>query len=237
MADHDRPDFCKETQPMIGVPAALAAVLFIGGMMVIAAFLLFSPAITEAVNRPVNSLQRDENGDHLLPRNNEIAPVFSTEVKRWEAQITAWAVEWNLDANLIATVMQIESCGDSHAVSRSGALGLFQVMPYHFQPGEDAFDPQTNARRGLAYLRQAYDARQGNVFSTLASYNGGIYGASQPQTAWPEETQRYAHWGIGIYDEARSGIQSSPTLEAWMSAGGISLCAQAGQSLASNEDD
>lgn len=229
MSRHAPSEINENNPPMISVPAALAAVLIIGGLLAGAAFLLLSKTTTS----PVNSLANDADGSRHRQNYPKIAAIFSPEVKQWESQIVAWADAWHLDANLIATIMQIESCGDAQAVSRSGALGLFQVMPYHFQPGEDAFDPQVNAQRGLGYLRQAYDARQGNVYTTFASYNGGIQGASQPEALWPQETQRYAYWGSGIYNDATSGNPISPTLEAWLNAGGNSLCSQAEQPLAS----
>jgi hypothetical protein len=222
-----------ETSPMIGVPAALAAILLVGGLMTLAVIFFISPFFSMGQTRSKDSKSNEGFGDLHPARNTKIAPFFAPQVKQWEPQIVAWADEWGLDANLVATVMQIESCGDRSAVSRSGALGLFQVMPYHFQTDEDVFDPEVNARRGIAYLRQAYNARQGDFHATFASYNGGIQGASLPESAWPEETQRYAHWGMGIFTEAQSGSPDSPTLNAWMKAGGESLCLQASQHLAS----
>jgi hypothetical protein len=158
-----------------------------------------------------------------------LAPFFSPRVKKWEPEILAWSKEWNLDANLIATVMQIESCGDPRAQSHSGAAGLFQVMPFHFDAGEDNFDVQTNAKRGLAYLRQAFDTYGGDVRSTLAGYNAGINGASLPESSWTDETLRYTRWGTGIFDDALSGSAHSNTLNAWLDAGGKSLCEQDSQ--------
>ncbi|HUM70405.1 MAG TPA: transglycosylase SLT domain-containing protein, partial [Chloroflexota bacterium] len=81
-----------------------------------------------------------------------IAPLFTREVQHWTPQIMAWAAEHGLDPNMVATVMQIESCGDPAALSIAGAQGLFQVMPFHFQPGENAFDPDMNAFRGMSFL-------------------------------------------------------------------------------------
>ena len=75
-----------------------------------------------------------------------IAPLFTPEVQAWEAQILAWSEKYQLDPNLVATVMQIESCGYIQARSGAGAMGLFQVMPYHFQEGEDPYHPATNAK-------------------------------------------------------------------------------------------
>ncbi len=169
-----------------------------------------------------------------LPAENPagvLAPLFTPEVRHWEGDIVRWARQWNLDPNLVATVMQIESCGNPRAVSRSGAAGLFQVMPFHFQNGEDPFEPETNARRGMAYLRRALDAFSQDTRLALAGYNGGIGGASRGESAWAAETLRYVHWGTGIYEDARAGKQHSARLQAWLEAGGASLCAQARQVL------
>jgi soluble lytic murein transglycosylase-like protein len=90
-----------------------------------------------------------------------IAPFFTPTVQYWSGSIQVWAEQWQLDANLIATMMQLESCGDPQAVSPAGASGLFQVMPFHFKGEEKMTDPETNARRGLGYLASCLDASPG----------------------------------------------------------------------------
>ncbi len=155
-----------------------------------------------------------------------LAPLFTPEVLAWEEKILRWSERYQLDPNLVATVMQIESCGWQDARSSAGAAGLFQVMPYHFSPGEDPFHPGTNARRGLSYLRQALESG-GSVRLALAGYNGGIQGAQRPESQWPAETKRYLYWGMGIYRDARSGEAVSPRLEEWLASGGHTLCRQA----------
>ena len=160
-------------------------------------------------------------------RNEQIAPLFTPEVQRWGNEIVAWSQQHSLDPNLVATVMQIESCGDARALSYAGAMGLFQVMPYHFEFGDDPYQPVTNASRGLAYLKNALDARGGNVKLALAGYNGGIAGTSRAENFWPAETIRYVYWGTGIYADARDGKAQSDRLDEWLGRGGASLCAQA----------
>jgi soluble lytic murein transglycosylase-like protein len=127
--------------------------------------------------------------------------------------------------------MQIESCGDPFAQSSAGAMGLFQVMPYHFDPGEDPYNPKTNALRGLDYLSRALAARDGVVRYGLAGYNGGITGAKRAEYSWPAETQRYVYWGTGIYDAAVEDLKISDRLDEWMARGGSSLCQQAAERL------
>jgi len=157
----------------------------------------------------------------------ELAPLFTPEVLYWQPEIIEWSQENNLDPNLVATVMQIESCGNPNAVSSAGAIGLFQVMPYHFNENEDPYSPSINALRGLDYLRSSLETYTGDVGLALAGYNGGINGASRPPSEWAQETVDYKYWGENIYSDAAAGRQSSPTLAEWLAAGGASLCAQA----------
>jgi hypothetical protein len=160
-----------------------------------------------------------------------LSPVFTPEVQHWREKIMAWAGQYHLDPNLIATVMQIESCGAPHVVSRSGAQGLFQVMPFHFIAGEAMQDPDTNASRGLAYLASGLVRANHDVGLALAGYNGGHSLMTQASNVWSNETQRYWYWGTGIYAEALNGAVISERLQEWLNAGGASLCAKASDQL------
>lgn len=159
-----------------------------------------------------------------------ISPLFTPEIHFWGDKIMLWASQTGLDPNLIATVMQIESCGDPRATSGAGAMGLFQVMPYHFESGENAYYPDTNALRGLGYLKKSLDTANGNAHLAFAGYNGGIGAVGRAESSWANETQRYAYWGSGIYADALQGASQSARLDEWLGAGGASLCAQASAS-------
>lgn len=160
-----------------------------------------------------------------------LAAFFAPEVRFWADWIQRWAEQTHLPPNLIATVMQVESCGDPLARSPAGAMGLFQVMPYHFAVGEDPYDPETNARRGLAYLQRAVQASSGDIRLAFAAYNGGFGVIGREEFLWPAETQRYVYWAGGIYSDALSARQESPRLQEWLLAGGINLCRQARKRL------
>jgi soluble lytic murein transglycosylase-like protein len=160
-----------------------------------------------------------------------LSPVFTKEVQHWGSNIVRWANAASIDPNLAATVMQIESCGDPRATSRSGAMGLFQVMPFHFRLGDNPYDPETNALRGLNYLARSLGEAGGNPRSALAGYNGGVGIIAQSEWLWPSETKRYVQYGAPIYDDARSGAASSAALTEWYQKYGVSLCRQAAQRL------
>lgn len=164
-------------------------------------------------------------------RQGSISPVFTPEVQHWAPQIVQWAAQFDLDPNLAAVIMQIESCGDPGAVSSAGAQGLFQVMPFHFTAGENTLDPDTNARRGLNYFVERLQQTNGDVGKAFAGYNGGQRAAAGSWNTWPAETQRYFTWATGIYDDIQSGASESPTIQTWLNAGGAALCNQAARRI------
>jgi soluble lytic murein transglycosylase-like protein len=163
-----------------------------------------------------------------------ISAVFQPAVQYWGTAIQNWATAQGLDPNLVATVMQIESCGDPRALSRAGAIGLFQVMPFHFTDTDNPYNPDTNAARGLAYLNRSMEKAAGDKRLAFAGYNGGIDVIGRSESSWAAETQRYAYWGSGIYAEASSGAAESLRLQEWLAAGGASLCRQASSRLGIN---
>ena len=169
-----------------------------------------------------------------LPPDDGIADLFTPEVQYWEEEILAWSKEHDLDPNLVATVMQIESCGYVRAKSVVNAKGLFQVMPHHFKEKEDPYDPDTNALRGLTYLKQSLRSG-GSSRLALAGYNAGIGSAKTAEDDWPNETQRYVYWGHKIYQDARIGKDHSRRLNDWLAHGGKNLCERASMYQKENE--
>jgi soluble lytic murein transglycosylase-like protein len=171
------------------------------------------------------------NEPAALPSTSSLSPIFRPEIHYWAESIVRWAAAANVDPNLAAVVMQIESCGDPGATSRSGAMGLFQVMPFHFTAGEQPYEPDTNALRGLDYLRRSLDKAGGNARLALAGYNGGIGVISRGEGSWAAETARYVKYGYPIYEDALGGASTSATLNEWYGRYGAGLCRQAAQRL------
>jgi hypothetical protein len=165
------------------------------------------------------------------PGPGSIPALFTREVRHWGGDIDRWAAGHELDPSLVATVMQIESCGHPRVSSVAGAQGLFQVMPYHFESGEDAFAPETNAARGLAVLNDCLALAGGDVGRAMACYNGGPGTLDLTFAAWPQEARDYYIWATGIYEDAQAGLDHSATLDRWLAAGGAGLCSDAAGAL------
>jgi soluble lytic murein transglycosylase-like protein len=182
------------------------------------AFLSFLTRLSPDINASAaNANNSNSISDATKIPVDGLSPIFTPEIQYWGKQIITWSAKNNLDPNLVATVMQIESCGNPDARSSAGAMGLFQVMPFHFIALDNPYDPDTNALRGLAYLKRSLAAAGGDPNLALAGYNGGISVISKPQSYWASETQRYLYWGSGIYADAASGASESPRLDEWLS--------------------
>jgi len=95
------------------------------------------------------------------------------------AAIAEASARFAIPEHWIRAVMQAESAGDPHAVSRAGAMGLMQIMPgtwaalrQEHSLGFDPFEARDNILAGTAYLRAMLD-RYGTVGGMLAAYNAG----------------------------------------------------------------
>ena len=230
------PEF--EPFPLLSIQQRMFMILIVATIFVIVFGLLIVPSTLLSFANAGASLSHTavNPANQARPQifedtTDQISAIFSPEVHYWAPQIIEWAAAENLDPDMVATVMQIESCGDPDAVSSAGARGLFQVMPFHFANGENSMDPDTNARRGMAYLSDRLEQTNGNIGKAFAGYNGGHVAAGSEYNAWANETQRYFRWSTTIYADAQAGLNDSPALAEWLAAGGASLCNQAASRL------
>ncbi|MCZ6618127.1 MAG: transglycosylase SLT domain-containing protein [Gammaproteobacteria bacterium] len=81
-----------------------------------------------------------------------------------------------LDPDLILAVIHVESGFDRFAISRVGAQGLMQVMPFWRleigRPQDILTEMDTNIRYGTAILAHYLEAAEGDLVDALARYNG-----------------------------------------------------------------
>ena len=100
----------------------------------------------------------------------------------------------NLDEDLLASVVKAESGGNAHAVSRTGARGLMQLMPRTAADlgVEDSFRPEQNVSGGSAYLDSLLTRYNDNLALALAAYNAGPAAVDKYHGIPPyRETQLY----------------------------------------------
>jgi soluble lytic murein transglycosylase len=101
----------------------------------------------------------------------------------YEHIVVGHAENYDLDPALLAAVIYRESKFDAGARSRSGAIGLMQLLPTtakgiavhtggsRFRV-DDLYDPEINVRYGAFYLRRLL-TKYGDMRLALAAYNAG----------------------------------------------------------------
>jgi len=93
-------------------------------------------------------------------------------------QIHHEAIRADLKPEIVLAVIEVESNFNPYAVSRAGAHGLMQVMPFWMKeigrPGDSLFRINTNLRYGCTILRYYLDKEKGNLFRALGRYNGSL---------------------------------------------------------------
>ena len=102
---------------------------------------------------------------------------------------------YQLDPDLVTSVIRAESGFNTRALSPKGAQGLMQLMPQTAtQLGvHNAYDPQANVEAGTRYLRELLERYNFDLIKALAAYNAG-----------PQRVEQYN--GVPPYYETKAYV-------------------------------
>jgi soluble lytic murein transglycosylase-like protein len=108
----------------------------------------------------------------------------------------------DLPPALVHAIIKAESNGQRKAVSRKGAKGVMQLMPFTSKRLRvaDPFDPIENIEGGIKYIKELLVTFGGDLTNTVAAYNAGPaavrkYGGVPPY----QETRLYVRRVMGLY--------------------------------------
>jgi soluble lytic murein transglycosylase-like protein len=114
-----------------------------------------------------------EMSDRLAKRVPD--PAFRIELLK---TVHYEATRAGLDPQLVLGIIHVESGFKKYAVSKAGARGLMQVMPFWVNligEGEhNLFHLRTNIRYGCVILRHYLDIEKGDLYRALGRYNGSL---------------------------------------------------------------
>jgi soluble lytic murein transglycosylase-like protein len=191
----DSPDFTEKSgviaysQNMISHYTArlvllLVMVLNIGlaSTQLVAAEEKVDPELRQLLSEAINSAESFDDRFHaevwLLDMSNRLRPFIDDEATRLNMlrQIHFEATRVGLQPELVLALIEIESRFDSYAISKSGAQGIMQVMPFWLEeigrPDDNLIVLHTNLRMGCTILKYYMDMENNDLHKALARYNG-----------------------------------------------------------------
>ncbi len=140
------------------------------------------PKLRQLLTAAINSSESFEDRFHaevwLMDMSSRLKKFVKDEKTRLTMlkQIHFEATRANLQPELVLALIEIESHFDSYAISKSGAQGMMQVMPFWLKeighPDDNLIKIKTNLRMGCTILKYYMDMENNDLHKALARYNG-----------------------------------------------------------------
>ena len=152
--------------------------------------------------------------DSLASAKTEEQKAAGVEVKTLDELFLQASQTYGVDVDLLKAVAKQESGFHQDSTSKSGAMGIMQIMPKtaEYLGLTNAYDPYENIMGGARLLSELLSKYNGDLSLALAAYNAGStnvdkYGGIPPF----EETQNYVpkvleyySQGVSVPDELNS---------------------------------
>ena len=101
----------------------------------------------------------------------------------------------DLAPELVLALIEVESNFDTYAVSKAGALGLMQVMPFWKneigRPDDNLIRLDTNLRYGCTILKFYLEKEKGDLRRALGRYNGSLGRRKYPNKVIDKLTRKW----------------------------------------------
>ena len=117
------------------------------------------------------------------------------------------AVRAGLDPHLVLSLIEVESAFNKYAVSRVGARGYMQIMPFWVKAigkgDHNLFHLRINLRYGCTILRHYIDMERGDLYRALGRYNGSLGRPEYPnlvKAAW------HKHWTVPVLTRSKEKL-------------------------------
>lgn len=141
-------------------------------------------AIIEETKEPKDS-SYEEYYAYIVDKAQKNNPALSEEnAKRISELIVTYAERYELNIEVVANVIKVESHFRPNVVSEAGAVGIMQIMPNTGKAlaselgitDYSLYDMETNIHFGTYYLSKLLDKYENDQHQALTAYNRGPTG-------------------------------------------------------------
>lgn len=110
--------------------------------------------------------------------DSALCAYWKSNITQWADFITKHSADNGLDPNFVAALIEEESKGNPRLISKAGAVGLMQIMPYErgftWRPStRTLLKPEANIEWGANTLNEVVRQAQGRLSLAVLAYNSG----------------------------------------------------------------
>ena len=158
-------------------------------------------------------------------------PEPSAQAVPWYQHIQQAAQAYGVDVHLLHAIVKVESNFNANAVSRSGAIGLMQIMPAtaagfigltgtRQSLSQQLQDPAINVHAGALYMRSLMDTFSHRLDLALAAYNAGTGNVRKAGNRVPPngETPQFVKKVTAIYASLKAAALAEDAASAALAA-------------------
>ena len=164
--------------------------------------------VSSTVNKNADKYQKYHSSQlhKVSPILNDNVAISSANSLTYSDLFKYAADKYNISQDLLEALAFAESNFDANATSRSGAMGIMQLMPATAKSlgVSNAYNPIENVLGGAKYLSQMLKRYNGNEALAIAGYNGGMgnvakYGGVPPFCqSFVNKVLKYADKGVTV---------------------------------------
>lgn len=150
--------------------------------------------VSKVAVSPISLSSIDSKSKSVSVKNSKVNSSALNRVQEFEELIDSASKKYNVDSQLIKSVILTESAGKVDAQSKANAKGLMQLMDSTATDMgvNNPWNPQENIFGGTKYLSKLLDDFDGDTDLALAAYNAGPGNVKKYNGIPPfKETQNY----------------------------------------------
>ncbi len=115
--------------------------------------------------------------------------------------IWKYSTKYKINPYLVLAIMNVESHFRHSTVSKAGARGLMQLMPFNFREFGVNNSIEGNIKGGILHLKRDFEKQNKDIIKALVCYNAGCSKLKNNEWQKIKETREYIPKVLKKYQE------------------------------------